>query len=1164
MQKIVKALNECSLVTIADKHGKILSASQPFCNACGYSEAELLGKNHDLFSMDSYDAGFWSDILQTILQGNVWSGETKNRAKDGRTFWLSSVINPIVDEDQQIVNFLAVHQDVTERKNAETELLLSREKYQSLVMNIPGITYRCKMDADWTMLFLSKQIDTITGYNADEIIHSNEYSYGKLIHPEDQQLVIDAVEKGATENAPWEIEYRVRHKDGSIRWVYEKGRAVMNDANEVDYLDGFILDITDRKSIEQENIRQKENLLRIGQLAKVGGWNYDVVHDHLSWTQVTYDIHEQPYHFIPDPKTAIQFYKEGFDRDQITQVFEAALKHGKSYDVELIIVTASGRERWVRSIGEATVMNGKVVVVSGVFQDIDQRKRTDLALDAERIRLASIIEGTHVGTWEWNMQTGEVAFNERWAKIIGYTLDEISPVSINTWLQFAHPEDLEKSNYQKDLHLKGELPFYSSETRMKHKNGDWIWVLSRGKVITWTDDGQPLMMFGTHLDISERKKIEKEKEYQMALLKALFEESTVGIALIDMETGAFLDANGKMLEPTGYTKEEFLALTYWDLTPKEYLTLEQNALAEMKEKGFYSSWEKECIRKDGSRYPIRLNGVVVDGLNGKKCIWSIVEDITEFRIAEETLVKAKEQAIAGSKAKSEFLANMSHEIRTPLNGVIGFNELLKTTSLTAEQQQYVDSANVSAHALLSIISDILDFSKIEAGMLHLELLKTDIISVIEESIDMVKFQAAKKNLELLLDIDATLPRFAVTDPIRLKQVLTNLLSNAVKFTEKGEVALQVIYESLDPNKGKISFFVRDTGIGITDEQMEKLFKAFSQADSSTTRKFGGTGLGLIISDLIVKKFGGKIELHSHWGEGTTFHFTIITDAEEQKCSRSLQFDRIKHCLIIDDNDNSCQILQAILTHHGITSEVCHDGLSALKLLETAQPFDIIFCDYQMPNFSGSETIRMMRNEMKLSAETQPVILLHSLVEDASLHEMCNQLDVRYRLTKPIKQNDILTTLQQMNSVVCTAVESTPSGHHKTSVLSEKNIKILIAEDIRTNMLLLKLLIEKMHTSAQVIEAKNGHETVRLAREISPDLIFMDVQMPDMDGLVATQMIRSMNNGANVPIIALTAGAFKEDMQKCLAAGMNEFLTKPIEKDKIQSVLLKYLPLKDEI
>jgi len=530
------------------------------------------------------------------------------------------------------------------------------------------------------------------------------------------------------------------------------------------------------------------------------------------------------------------------------------------------------------------------------------------------------------------------------------------------------------------------------------------------------------------------------------------------------------------------------------------------------------------------------------------------------------LKKAMEQAKVASKAKTEFLANMSHEIRTPLNGVIGFTDLLLNTPLSAIQQQYVNNANVSGHTLLGIINDILDFSKIEAGMLHLELIKTDIIELIENSVDIVKYTAGKKNIELLLNIDPKIPQYAVVDPIRLKQILANLLSNAVKFTEIGEVEFKVIYEPLSNNKGKIAFYIHDTGIGISETQKINLFKAFTQADNSTTRKFGGTGLGLTISEMIVEKMNSTIHVESIIGEGSLFWFEIITDVEEQSDTSSILFDKIKHCLIIDDNANNRLILEHMLTTWSIQCETSDNGLSALQKIETSPHFDVIICDYNMPYFDGIETIRMIREKMNLNNEEQPIILLHSSSEDAELHNKCQALDVKHLLTKPVKSKDLYAYLRS----VCDGTNLTNNTNDQlsnpTSNSNDNAYTIIVAEDVPMNMMMIKALLEKIQPKAQIIEATTGVEAITLFNQTSPDLIFMDIQMPEMDGLNATKKIREIETKTNLhtPIIALTAGAFNEEKERCLAAGMDDFLTKPIQVDKIQSVLNKYLSNKDDL
>ncbi|MBP6868169.1 MAG: response regulator [Bacteroidales bacterium] len=534
------------------------------------------------------------------------------------------------------------------------------------------------------------------------------------------------------------------------------------------------------------------------------------------------------------------------------------------------------------------------------------------------------------------------------------------------------------------------------------------------------------------------------------------------------------------------------------------------------------------------------------------------------------LEREKEKAEKANKTKSEFLANMSHEIRTPLNGVIGFTDLLLKTKLSSVQEEYAQSANTSGKALLGIINDILDFSKIEAGKLELELLETDIFQLLNQTIDIIKYHASAKQLELLFSFPPDTPRMAFVDPVRLKQILTNLLSNAVKFSEKGEVELKMEFSKLDSEKGRYTFYVRDTGIGITKSQQSRLFNAFTQADSSTTRKYGGTGLGLTISNLLARKMGSGIELQSKLGEGSTFSFSLETkfrhDHETHEQAKGEL--PVKNVLIVDDNASNRKILTDNFKYWGVNSSECDNGLSALRLLEE-QVFDLLLIDYHMPYVDGFAVIQMIREKMMVLPETMPLILLHSSSDDQLLRDKCKDLGVRYHMVKPINA-DVL--YEKIMSIFDKGIpsETVPSDEKAKEKASEKdpaltavdNPVILIAEDIPMNMMLIKSYIGTIMPGAQVREAVNGLQVLETIKKEHLDLILMDVQMPQMDGLEATRKIREWESKypslLPVPIIALTAGASKEEQQAALRSGMDDFLSKPILREDLESYMAKYL------
>ncbi len=627
---------------------------------------------------------------------------------------------------------------------------------------------------------------------------------------------------------------------------------------------------------------------------------------------------------------------------------------------------------------------------------------------------------------------------------------------------------------------------------------------------------------------------------------------------------AFVNVAGKtsISDLIGRTDAEIFGISP-DVEPvKTYMTDERHA--QTLSPGDYIVKEENLILPDGQIKIMLTKKFPVYNTNNELIFTgSISRDITERKKAEIDLQNSKELAEAASVAKSDFLSNMSHEIRTPLNGVIGFTELLRSTPLNKTQKEYLENAIVSANSLLGVISDILDFSKIEAGKLDLELVKTDMVQLMESATDIIKVHAANKKIELLLSIQPDMPRFALVDPIRLKQILVNLMSNAVKFTHDGEVELKLSFEKKDEKTGFFTLAVRDTGIGVRDTDRDKLFKAFSQADTSTTRRYGGTGLGLTISNSLAHKMGSCIQFESEFGKGSKFFFTLETAYETAEDANLKQSKSIKRVLVIDDNDNNRMILEHTFKHWGIDFVGCDGGIAAIEVLNTAERFDLIIVDYHMPDIDGIETIRRVRQDSRFSPEKQAVIMLHSSSDDVTIHDAARDLNIQFSLTKPVKSDELYCFLQN--------IEEQPEVDNKLSNSQTINmadltpqlnseIKILIAEDNKMNMIVISKMLKNILPNVKLFEAGNGEEALSALNDAVPDLVLMDVQMPVLDGVEATKRIRANTThpSAKVLIVALTAGVSREEKDNCYDAGMNYFLSKPIDKDLLYEMIVKYL------
>lgn len=954
-------------------------------------------------------------------------------------------------------------------------------------------------------------------------------------------------------------------KDKPSQLTFEQKNILKSLAKQV-----VILIESKRKSLEQESLQLelKKNLTILEETQKanhIGAWELDIPTGVLTWTEEVYRIHEVSFDFDYNKGNAIEFYHPE-DRPLVIKSLTNAIQKNLPFDIKCRFITAKGNAKWVRSTGRK--IRTKLI---GSFQDITDSKKIESELkqsihelqeaqhNLKKIKdfLTQTSSVARVGGWEFDIRTQTIEWTDSIKEIHEVPFDyQPTLEGILSFFTLESRDRLQEAVTKAIQNGTG----YDLTLQIKTAKGNLIWTRGIGNALFI--NGECVKLYGTFQDINAQKKIEEELREslnQVEMFRNIIESSGDCFYMVD------LDNSGKMIYANEAAERHFQAskkqIYQWTIPDWDPNFTKDNLaeLIRMVEREKRLHLESNHKLQDGSIVPVEITVNYLENSAGQKIAYGWFSNISTRLEVQAELKKAKLEAEAASKAKSEFLANMSHEIRTPLNGVIGFTNLLWETSLTEIQRKHLGIVNSSANSLLAIINDILDFSKIEAGMMNLEIIQTDIHEIFSDSMDIVQYSADKKNIELLYNIDPNLPRFAKLDPMRLKQVLANLLGNAVKFTDSGEVELKVKYRELEKGKGKISISIRDTGIGITEEQKSKLFQSFSQADSSVTRKFGGTGLGLIISQMIANVMGSIIQVESQFGLGSIFSFDLELETEEDEPLDLQLISTFEKCLIIDDNPNNQAILKQNLESWNIESISCSNSIEALQVLKSHPNISLILCDYRMPHMNGLEIIKMIQEKFVFSKENIQFVLLYSSSDEDHFHKQCDELGIKLKILKPVKPLELFASLDIISSK--NPAQSKDKKFHPRFIqeVFTSKITIMIADDVSSNLLLIKMVLKKLFPNGIFLEATNGMEVLKLYQEIKPDLIFMDVQMPAMDGLEATKKIRVLEKeiGKNIPIIALTAGALVEEQKKCMEAGMDDFLTKPIQQEKIKSVLQRF-------
>ncbi len=847
------------------------------------------------------------------------------------------------------------------------------------------------------------------------------------------------------------------------------------------------------------------------------------------------------------------------------------------------IVRKDGEIRWLNDITFIRrTADGTVNAYEGILLDITRRQQIEEELRSSQEQFSLAVDGSNDGIWDWDLRDNSLFLSARWKEILGYSAEEL-PNVFASFENNIHVDDKTAVMDYVKRYLKGEVNNYDIEFRMLHKNGEFRWIRARGQAYR-DESGMPVRMAGSHSDITDYKRAVGEVEEMKHELEYIFNNSYVGIMLL-RGGRKMARCNQRLAEILGYERPEELTginMRELHLSEERFIAFGKEHYARLVE-GEKFQVEYQLRRKDGFPVWCILSGKALDRTDLDKGVIWVIDDLEQRKKAEQELLETNRelekatalandmavQAEMANMAKSAFLANMSHEIRTPMNGVIGMTGLLLDTELDGDQRRYAEIIRTSGESLLSLIDDILDFSKIEAQKLELESLDFNLETLLEDFSVTMAIKAHEKSLELVCFMNPNVPVLLTGDPGRLRQILTNLTGNAIKFTSEGEVVIRVSLESETDEDVLVHFTVQDTGIGIPEESKDELFHQFTQVDSSTTRKYGGTGLGLAISKQLAEMMGGRIGVYSEPGKGSEFWFTARL--KKQKVNQKSKLLEPKDLagvkiLIVDDNATNREILSRRMNEWDMRVEEAENAPESFRMLQqaakTKDPFSIAVIDKQMPGMDGEMLGKKIRYEKQM--ESLKLVLLTSLGSRGDARHF-SEVGFDAYLTKPVRHLELKAVLAQVmaeegdQSRKSRTITTRHTIRESANIFAELKVRILLAEDNIINQQVALGILKKLGSRADVVA--NGREAIKALEKIPYDIVLMDVQMPEMDGLQATRIIRDPGSHVinhNVPIVAMTAHAMMGDKKMCLDAGMNDYIPKPVNPARLKNALKKWL------
>ena len=1144
------------------KNGDIIYANQVIVRLFGYSKSELLNLNFtDLIPGNLLNPNdpLYRDFINNHASEKLFESASLTAfSKSGDIFFASIGISECHSNGTE--SLIVTINESAKLQSAEQNLLELNKKFK-VATEAAGIGI-WEMDYKTGSLQWDEQMFQLYGISESSFNHCYE-GWLSFIHSDDVGAMEAMLSYCIEQQTKFDTSFRITTPEGEEKYLKAYGHVIYDDLGTPLQIIGVNYDLTERYIAQKRLIESTEENTMLAKLAQETD-NAVILMDekqNITWVNRSFEkvsgysfdqvIGKQPITFLQGEKSD----------PRVIERMLSAFHNGHGFNEELISYHMQGTPYWLRINCQPLYRDGRLTGFMALETDITEQKEAELKITSLNRLQKAVLDSVNLMLVSTDTNFTIQTFNRFAEDTLGYeekeTVNQLNLVELFSPLTKVSSVDAGTVNAATLSEIDSFLAkakqglAVEQEWNLKSQSGHIFPAML--SIVPIRDNSQNIDGYlAVARDVTEIKTIEAEKQRNQDLLETTGTMAKLGGWEFDIRRNKLYWSKEvyRIHElPVGEEVEISNAINFY---PPEVRPIIQRAVEDGIAEG--KSWDLQLpfITARNRRIWVRAVGFVEHDNGEPIYLRGAFQDITQLKRAEE---KAKE----ASRTKSDFLANMSHEIRTPINGILGMNDLLLKTQLDDKQQHYVELAQASGQSLLHLINDILDFSKIEAGKLELEEISFDLHQLIEQLADTFALKADEKNLEFICTIAANVPRSVSSDPSRIRQIINNLCSNALKFTQHGEIAFRVT----SPHPGKVLFEVIDSGIGIPEDKLDNLFNKFMQVDASTTRKFGGTGLGLAISKQLVEMLGGTIGVESKPNHGSTFRFDIrCMEVDDLDIEETTVPDlREKQLILVDSNPTATEWFSSFVAQTSANLYCVRNAQEGIKqireIAKTDRSIDAVYINTELDGMNGKQLAKAIRKD---STIPQPAIVLITPVGSSLSDEELQTLNVKQQIHKPVKKHALMQSLAIAFGLL-EAQDATMSDFNLVDTSDLGSLRVLLVEDNYINQQVAIEMLKNLNYTVDV--AENGKEALALlSKTLEPyDVILMDCQMPVMDGYEASKAIRNSTSSQfdrNIPIIALTAHAMKGDAEKCLAAGMNSYLTKPIGNFALQEELKKWV------